>query len=171
MNRNIILSIISFFIYLLYQVLILQNVVLFHTAFCFLYVAYLLLLPVESNPLTLMGIGLVMGLAVDMFYDSVGLHAFACVLIMYLRNYWLNNLTPQGGYNTNDAPSVSLNGVQWFTVYATPLVFIHHAALFFAEVGGFSMFWFTLWKIITSTIFTLIVILIAQFLFPGRRSR
>ena len=61
MSRNIILSVISFLIYLLYQVLILQNVVLFHTAFCFLYVAYLLLLPVETNPLTLMGIGFVLG--------------------------------------------------------------------------------------------------------------
>ena len=70
MSRNIILSVISFFIYLLYQVLILQNVVLFHTAFCFLYVAYLLVLPVESNPLTLMGIGFVMGLAVDMPFEK-----------------------------------------------------------------------------------------------------
>ena len=171
MNRISILQIVSFFIYLLYQVLILQNVVLFHTAFCFLYVAYLLVLPVETNPLVLMGIGFVMGFAVDMFYDSLGLHAFACVLMMYLRNYWLNNLTPQGGYNSNDVPSLSLNGIQWFTVYATPLVLVHHAALFFAEAGGFGMFWFTLWKIITSSLFTVLVILIAQFLFPSRRPR
>jgi hypothetical protein len=31
------------------------------------------------------------------------------------------------------------------------------------------MFAFTLWKVATSTVFTTIVILIAQFLFPGRR--
>ena len=72
MSRVSILQIVSFFIYLLYQVLILQNVVLFHTAFCFLYVAYLLVLPVETNPLALMGIGFIMGIAVDMFYDSLG---------------------------------------------------------------------------------------------------
>ena len=171
MSRVIILQIVSFFIYLFYQVLILQNVVLFHTAFCFLYVAYLLVLPVETNPLTLMAIGFIMGFSVDIFYDSLGLHAFSCVLIMYLRNYWLNNLTPQGGYDSNDTPSLALNGLQWFTVYATPMVFIHHSVLFFAEVGGFNMFWFTLWKIFTSTLFTLLVILIAQFLFPSRRPR
>jgi hypothetical protein len=171
MSRVSILQIISFFIYLLYQVLILQNVVLFHTAFCFLYVAYLLVLPVETNPLALMGIGFIMGFAVDMFYDSLGIHAFACVLVMYLRNYWLNNLTPQGGYNSNDAPSLALNGLQWFMVYATPMVLVHHSALFFTEAGGFGMFWFTLWKIISSTLFTLLVILIAQFLFPSRRAR
>lgn len=171
MSRLSILQIVSFFIYLLYQVLILQNVVFAHTAFCFLYVAFLLVLPVETNPLALMGIGFLMGFAVDMFYDSLGLHAFACVLIMYLRNYWLGNLTPQGGYDSNDVPSLALNGLQWFTVYAAPLILVHHCALFFIEAGGFGMFWFTLWKTIASTLFTLLVILIAQFLFPSRRAR
>jgi hypothetical protein len=169
MSRGMIFQIIAFFIYLFYQVLILQNVVLFHTAFCFLYILYLLLLPVETNPLVLMGIGFLMGFAVDMFYESIGLHAFACVLIMYVRNFWLNSMTPQGGYDSNSTPSLALGGVQWFIIYSLPLVFLHHSVLFFMEAGGFGMFWFTLWKIITSTFFTMLVILIAQFLFPSRR--
>jgi hypothetical protein len=169
MSRGMIFQVIAFFIYLFYQVLILQNVVLFHTAFCFLYILYLLLLPVETNPLLLMGIGFLMGFAVDMFYESIGLHAFACVLIMYVRNYWLNSMTPQGGYDSNSTPSLALGGLQWFVIYSLPLVFLHHAVLFFMEAGGFRMFWFTLWKIITSTFFTMLVILIAQFLFPSRR--
>jgi hypothetical protein len=169
MSRGMIFQVIAFFIYLFYQVLILQNVVLFHTAFCFLYILYLLLLPVETNPLLLMGIGFLIGFAVDMFYESIGLHAFACVLIMYVRNYWLNSMTPQGGYDSNSTPSLALGGLQWFVIYTLPLVFLHHAVLFFMEAGGFRMFWFTLWKIITSTFFTMLVILIAQFLFPSRR--
>jgi hypothetical protein len=127
------------------------------------------LLPVETNPLLLMGIGFLIGFAVDMFYESIGLHAFACVLIMYVRNYWLNSMTPQGGYDSNSTPSLALGGLQWFVIYTLPLVFLHHAVLFFMEAGGFRMFWFTLWKIITSTFFTMLVILIAQFLFPSRR--
>ena len=168
MRLNI-FHIISFFVFLLYQVLILQNVVLFHTAFCFLYVLYLLLLPVETNPLLLMGIGFAMGFVVDLFYESLGLHAFACVMLMYVRNYWLNSVTPQGGYDNNAVPSLALGGFQWFLVYTIPLIFLHHALLFYIEAGGFGMFWFTLWKVITSTIFTSLAILIAQFLFPNRR--
>lgn len=169
MSRFSFHQIFLFFVYLLYQVMILQNVVLFHTAFCFLYILYLLVLPVDANPLALMGIGFLMGFAVDMFYESIGLHAFASVMIMYLRNYWLNSLTPQGGYDSSTVPSMALNGVQWFVIYAVPLIFLHHALLFFMEVGGFQLFWWTLWKVITSTLFTTVVILIAQFLFPGRR--
>jgi hypothetical protein len=162
-------QIILFIVYLLYQGMILQNVVVYHTAFCYLYVLYLILLPVEANPMILMGIGFLMGFAVDLFYESIGLHAFASVMIMYVRNYWLNSLTPQGGYDSNSVPSVAMNGVQWFLVYSMPLIFLHHALLFFMEAGGFGMFWYTLWKVLTSTIFTTVVILIAQFLFPGRR--
>lgn len=169
MSRLGILQVISFFIFLFYQVLILQNVVLFHTAFCFLYVLYLLLLPVETNPLLLMLIGFLMGFAVDMFYESIGLHSFSCVLIMYMRNYWLNRVTPQGGYDSNATPSLNAGGLQWFMVYSMPLVFVHHAALFYMEAGGFGMFWYTLWKTITSTVFTMVAILIAEFLFPGRK--
>lgn len=171
MSRLNIIQIIAFFIYLFYQVLILKNIVLFNTAFCFLYVAYLFFLPVESNPLFLMFAGFIMGFAIDIFYDSLGLHAFSCVLVMYVRNYWLSAITPQGGYDVSATPSIAINGMQWFLVYTIPLVFLHHAILFFVEAGGFGMFWFTLWKIITSTIFTTLVTVVVQYLFPSGRYR
>lgn len=171
MSRISIIQIISFFIYLLYQVLILKNIVLFNTAFCFLYVAYLLFLPVEANPVFLMFVGFLMGFAIDIFYDSLGLHAFACVMVMYVRNYWLASITPQGGYDMSSTPSIAINGIQWFLMYTVPLVFLHHGVLFFVEAGGFGMFWFTMWKIITSTLFTTLVTVIVQFLFPSGRYR
>jgi hypothetical protein len=171
MNRINIIQVVSFFIYLLYQVLILKNIVLFNTAFCFLYVAYLFFLPVEANPLFLMFAGFIMGFAIDIFYDSLGLHAFSCVLVMYARNYWLSLITPQGGYDSSTTPSITINGMQWFLVYTIPLVFLHHSVLFFVEAGGFGMFWFTLWKIITSTIFTTLVTVVVQYLFPSGRYR
>lgn len=170
MNRSNIIQAISFFLYLFFQVIILKNSVLFHTAFCFLYTAYLLMLPVETNPLILMLVGFVLGFFIDIFYDSLGLHAMSCVLIMYLRNFWLARLTPQGGYDNGALPGVDLSGLQWFLVYATPLILVHHAVLFFTEAGGFQYFGFTIGKVLSSTIYTTIVILIVQYLFPhGKR--
>jgi len=116
-------------------------------------------------------IGLIMGISIDMFYDSLGLHAAACVFVMYLRNYYLSAITPQGGYDSSATPSIATNGIQWFLIYTFPLVFVHHAVLFYIEAGGFDMFWFTLWKIITSAIFTTVVTVIVQFLFPSGRYR
>ncbi|MBX2964587.1 MAG: Rod shape-determining protein MreD [Cyclobacteriaceae bacterium] len=170
MNRSIILSVVVFFVYLFFQVLILKNAVMFHVAFCFLYIGFLLLLPVETNPLVLMLVGFILGFSIDVFYDSLGLHALASVFIMYLRNYWLAALTPQGGYDANVLPSLANNGLQWFLTYAVPLIFLHHLVLFFTEAGGFDYFWNTLLKVAASTVYTLLMLAIIEYVFPGRKS-
>lgn len=169
MNRSVIINGISFVVYLFFQVVILKNSVLFGSAFCFLYIGYLLLLPVETNPLWLMLIGFGMGLFIDMFYDSVGIHASASVAVMYLRNFWLARITPQGGYDNGAVPGIAADGIQWFLTYVIPMVFVHHALLFFIEAGGFQHFGYTLLKVIFSTLYTTLVILIVQYLFPGER--
>jgi hypothetical protein len=158
------------FAYLFFQVIVLKNAVLFHVAFCFFYLAYLLSLPVDLSKPMLMLVGFGLGFMVDIFYDSQGLHAMACVFLGYIRNYWLGALTPQGGYDSNAVPSLAAFGTQWFVTYAAPLVFVHHLLLFYVEAGGFAYFWHTLAKVLASTAFTLAAILIGEFIFPGRRS-
>ena len=169
MNRSGIFVAFYFVVYLLVQVMLFKQVVLFNTAFCFLYVVFILLLPIETNALILMGIAFLLGLLVDVFYDSIGLHAMSLVLVAYLRNYWLNTITPQGGYDAGEGPTLAVNGLQWFMVYSFPLVFVHHFVLFFTEAGGFGIFWFTMLKVITSLIFTMAVILFLQYFSFDRR--
>jgi hypothetical protein len=152
------------------QVMLFRQLVLFNTAFCFVYVAFILLLPIETNPMVLMLTGFLLGFGIDIFYDSLGLHALSLVFVAYLRNYWLGTITPQGGYDAGQGPTLAVNGVQWFMVYSIPLLFIHHAVLFFAEAGGFGIFWFTMSKVMTSLMFTMTVILLFQY-FSVRRRR
>jgi len=170
MNRGSLGTAFFFVLYLLAQVVLFRQLVLFNTAFCFVYVAFILLLPIETNSLPLMLVAFFLGFAVDIFYDSLGLHALSLVLVAYLRNYWLATITPQGGYDSGEGPTLAVNGLQWFMVYALPLVFAHHAVLFFTEAGGFGIFWFTLSKVMTSLIFTMSIILILQY-FTSRRNR
>jgi len=169
MNRSAIIQVFYFFLYLLVQVMLLKNLVLFNVSFCFLYVAYILLLPIDTNPLVLMVVGFLMGFMVDVFYDSLGLHACTVVMIAYLRNFWLASITPQGGYDAGAGPVIAANGFQWFIVYSLPLVFVHHFVLFFVEAGGFSVFWYTMLKVITSLFFTMTTIILLQYLFYDQR--
>ena len=169
MSRSGIFIIISFVLYLLAQVLVFKQLVLFNTAFCFVYVAFVLLLPIETNSLILMGVGFLLGFLVDVFYDSLGLHALSLVLVAYVRNFWLGTITPQGGYDAGGGPTLAMNGIQWFSVYTMPLVFVHHFVLFFTEAGGFGIFWFTMLKVIASMCFTMSVILFLQYFSFDRR--
>lgn len=168
MNRAGIFHVVYFFLYLLAQVLLFKKLVLFETSFCFLYVAFILLLPVETNNLLLMVIAFLLGFTIDIFYDSLGLHALALITVAYLRNYWLNAITPQGGYDAGSSPGLPIYGLQWFLVYTLPLVFVHLILLFFIEAGGFALFWHTMLKILGSLIFTLVVMLTLQYLSTSR---
>ncbi|MCO5272514.1 MAG: rod shape-determining protein MreD [Cyclobacteriaceae bacterium] len=169
MSRTGIWQFLSFFIYLLVQVVLMKNLVLFNTAFCFIYIAFILFLPIETNILLLMALGFVMGFLVDVFYDSLGMHASALVLVAFVRNFWLSRITPQGGYDAGEGPTLAANGLQWFFIYAFPLVFIHHFALFFIEAGGFGLLWYTFSKVFFSTIFTFLTVLLLQYMLPGQR--
>ena len=92
------------------------------------------------------------------------------VLLAYIRNYWLGTITPQGGYDAGEGPTLAANGFQWFIVYTLPLIFIHHFVLFFTEAGGFGIFWYTMWKALSSLVFTTAVIAFLQyFSFDNRR--
>ena len=169
MNSKSIVHIISFFAYVALQSIILQNIVLYDTAFCFAYIAFLLCLPVDMSVLGLLMLGFVTGISVDIFYDSLGMHAAASVFIMFIRNYWLNMITPQGGYDAGAMPSIKLNGWQWMLGYILPMIFIHHLVLLFIEASSFGLFWFTLLKVIMSTLLTTTVIFILQYLFYNNR--
>ncbi|MBK5280023.1 MAG: Rod shape-determining protein MreD [Bacteroidia bacterium] len=126
-------------------------------------------MPVETNILALTLIGFFTGFIVDIFYNSLGVHASSLVLISYLRNYWLGVITPQGGYDANSRPTLEANGTQWFLVYTLPLVLFHHIMLFIIEAGGFHNFGHTSLKILFSVLFTMIVLVILQLLTTERR--
>lgn len=162
---NPISQVINFIVYIAAQLFFVRNLVLFDTAFCFVYIGALLLLPFEISPFLLLFIGFGTGLVVDIFYDTQGMHAAACVMIMFLRTHWINLLTPRGGYENASKPNLKIMGIEWFMTYAFPLIFIHHFVLFYLETGGFSMFFFTFAKVAASSIFTFFSLMVTQYLF------
>lgn len=163
MNRNFLSIPVSFILYLLFQVILFQRLVLFDLAFCLPYIGFVLFLPLSFSPVTLMLLGFLMGFSLDFFQNSQGLHASVGVMIGFIRNFWLERITPQGGYEViGDQPFKSL-GIQWFIFYVFPLLLIHHVFLFFIEAGGFSMTGLTLAKAITSFLFTFFVLFIFRF--------
>jgi hypothetical protein len=123
------------------------------------------MLPLEIGPLLLMFISFLMGFIIDVFYDSLGVNAAASVFIGFLRPYWLNLVTPRGGYEEIVIPNLKTMDFGWFLTYSVPLIFIHHLLLFYLEAGGFDLFFFTLSKVFFSTCFTFLVIVLTQYLF------
>ena len=95
-----------------------------------------------------------------MFQNTPGMHASACLFMMYLRPYWLKMISPRDGYDIETEPSIKKLGFAWYIAYASLLVFV----LFFIEVFRFSEFFDTLTRIALSSLLTLLLIIIAQYL-------
>ncbi|MAY84608.1 MAG: rod shape-determining protein MreD [Flavobacteriales bacterium] len=160
-----------FIFFVMLQVLILNNIQLSGYINPYLYIIFILWLPVDGNKVLLMAVSMLLGLSVDIFSNSVGMHASACVFLAFCRPYILQSLAPRDGYETDQVPDIKTLGLNWFLAYAGICVLLHHLFLFYVEIFRFDDFFSTLGRVISSSIFTLILIIIAQ-LFrynPSRR--
>lgn len=167
-KRSIIYSVLVFVVYLMLQVLLFDNMVLFGTAFCFIYIGFILLLPLEVSTVLLIAIGFFTGLSIDVFYNSLGVNAASATLVAYLRPYWLATITPSAGYEDVQTPSLKVMGFGWFITYALPLIFLHHITLFFIEAGAMYHFGLIFKKTFFSSLFTFTILVIGQNLFYSK---
>ena len=157
-------NIIRFVVLVLIQVVVLNNVQLSGYINPFLYVLFIVLLPLEVPRWLSLLLAFVLGLAVDIFTDTVGMHIAACLFMAYCRPFVLSILAPRGGYEVGSEPGIRDMGLAWFLSYAATLVFLHHLVLFFVEAFRFAELFTTLLRVLTSSVFTMLLIVIAQYL-------
>jgi rod shape-determining protein MreD len=164
-------NILRFFGLVLFQVLILNHVELGGYLNPFLYILFILMLPFETPEWAVLLLGFFIGLTVDMFTDTLGMHTCATVFMAFMRKYVLRLIAPRDGYESAFKPTFRQMGFSWFLAYTVILVFIHHLLLFYIEVFRLSDFFYTFVKVIASAVFTLLLVFITQFLFHTPRER
>lgn len=163
-------NIIRFVLLLLLQVLVLNQVIIHNLVNPYIYMLFILLLPFNLPRPAVQLLGLLLGLSLDMFMDTMGIHAAACVFIAYLRPFILNVLSPQGGFEVaQKTPSITSMGPSQFAIYVSILVFLHNIVYFSLEVFSFSAPFYLLLKILVSTAASLVLILIYELLFFARK--
>lgn len=145
------------------QVLLLNQVQLSGYLNPYFYVIFILLLPVSTPRYLLLLLSFLLGLIIDIFSDTLGLHAAATVFLAYFRTPVMGMLTARES-EQSDFPGLKQTGFRWFLLYTLILVFIHHFVLFYLEVFSFSGFFRTFLRIIISTMFSVFIIVLSQFL-------
>jgi len=168
-----------FCIIILIQVLILNKITLrwwaqpsgFPVFIPYIYPLFILLLPFETSVVVLMLCGFVLGLTMDTFMNTAGIHASATVLIAYLRTNVLNALLPKNLVEyPNQSPGVKNMGWVPFLVYSAFLIVIHHAVFFSIELWSFSNIGYLLLKILASSATSLLFIIAYLLLFTKQTS-
>lgn len=169
MINDLFRNILRFILLVLIQVLVIKNIELGKYINPFIYVLFILSISVATSGWMLLLASFVLGVCVDFFYDTGGIHAAACVFMAFCRPYILKYSAPRDGYDFGVEPTIQHFGFSWYIPYAFTLIFLHHSVLFYTEIFRFSSFFMTLFKVILSSLFTLLLIIISQMLIYRRK--
>lgn len=165
MNNIFLKNIIRFFVFILIQVFILNNIRLGGYINPYLYVYFILLLPFETPKWLLLISAFLLGLGVDYFSDTMGMHAASSVLMAFSRPLVLSLISSKREYEQGITPSISDLGFRWFFSYSLILVLIHHLLYFYLEVFRLSEFFTTLYRAFISIVFTVLLVILTQVIF------
>jgi len=164
--------ILSFFLLVLLQILVFNNIQFSGYVNPYVYILFIFMLPFETPGYLLLILAFILGLIIDLFSNTPGMHSFATVLMAFVRPSLLRAIAPRDDYQPGTTPSLHDYGFIWYFKYTVTLTLIHHTTLFFIEVYDLSYILSTIWRIMASSIFTLIFVFIAQlFVFKKNKRR
>ena len=163
MIESLLKYVLMFFVLVLFQVLILNNIQFGGYMNPYLYVLFILLLPFETPVWLQLILGFLLGIIIDMFARTLGMHTSATVFMAFMRPFVLNYFAPRDGYESGSFPRLFYFGFNLFLKYALILVFLHHCFLFYIEIFRLSEFFLTLLRVMASTLLTMVFIMLSQY--------
>jgi rod shape-determining protein MreD len=166
---NWILRLVGLIFLILFQVLVLNKLNVSTYIHPYVYPMFIILLPFETPRWLILPLAFVVGFSIDMFNNTAGMHAAACVFIAYARPWLIKRYTPITGYENVNAPSLSELGVVWFALFTLTVIFIHHSIYYFLQVFWMNDVGYLLLKIFLSTLVSTLLIVIFAFLFAKRK--
>ena len=134
-------------------------------------IAFIVLLPMEIAPLALLGLGLLLGVTLDFFMATAGIHTVAALLAAFCRPALLNVLVGKDEVKDGDVPNVNRIGATKFVRYASAMILIHSSAFFLLETLSWSFFYRTALRIALSSAVTLPLVYFCQKLFSVNRQK
>jgi rod shape-determining protein MreD len=150
-----------FLLLVLLQGLVFNNVLFWGYLNPYLYVLFILILPVNTDKALLLVACFALGACMDMFENSGGIHAAACTFIGFIRPIVLRILSRRQGAELNELRLKDL-GLPTTAVYSIILIFLHHLLLFGLEAFKLSEIGLVMLRAIYSSLFTFALVMMVQ---------
>ena len=162
-------NITRFIFLILFQVWILNNVRLGGYINPYFYVYFVLLLPFSTPRWLLLVSSFMLGFIMDLLMNTPGVNAFATTLMAFARPFVISLISTGTEYEIGERPSIKNQDMTWFVYYCVILILIHHTALFFIEVFRVGEFFATFFRVILSSAFTFLLVMISEYAFYSRQ--
>lgn len=168
MNSTLLINIARFIILILAQVAFFDKINFLGYINPYPYILFIILYPVNANKNGLLLASFLLGLTMDMFNNSGGVHAASCVTLAYLRpSFFRFAFGLSYEYQT-----VKINERLTPERFSFILISIltHHIVFFLLEIFRFSFFWNILFRTVMSTIFTLLLCILIIYMFKPAKN-
>lgn len=144
MNKIIQSAILRYLIFAVLQIVLLKQIhfgdSILSRSIIFIYPLSLFMLPVRIPQVLLVTIGFIIGMSMDFFYDSPGVHSATNVFTAFIQLFVLRILEPRAGYDFNVIPCKFHFGFAWMVRYIAIMLFIHCLIFYIITVFTF-YFW------------------------------
>ncbi len=171
MNSVLFRNIFRFILLVFVQVFLLRNIGFYNLPTPYFYILFILLLPFETPNFLVFLLAFLIGLTVDIFNDTPGLHAAATTTLALIRIFFISVTVQKDGFDNEPDPSMSTMGFRWFCTYSLVLTLVHHFVLLNLEVFRWSAIPDTLIRVVLSSLFTVFLMLVSEFVFFKKKSR
>ena len=153
---------IRFVLFVLLQALVFNQIEIGFGIHLMVHPLFIMLLPFETGVFTMMILGFGLGLIIDIFSNTYGLHASSLLMMAYMRPVIFKFYGPREGYDPLKEPSVFDMGSRWFVFVFGYLILIHHFWYFLIEIFRFDQFLLILQKTIFSVIISYLLCIVLQ---------
>ena len=140
------------------QVLLFDQLQLLGVCHPYIYVLCLLMMPITLSHSADMIIGAVVGLIMDIFCNSMGIHTAACIFIMFIRPYLIGAIVNDKD-RLNEQISLRSLGMEALLRYVVILVVIHHLIVFLLAAWNWAHIGFVLVETLVSSLVTFSIII------------
>ena len=143
---------------MLLQVLLFDQLQLLGVCHPYIYILCLLMMPITLPHSADMIIGAVVGLIMDIFCNSLGVHTASCIFIMFIRPYLIGAIVNDKD-RLNEQITLRTLGMEALLKYVVILVLAHHLMVFLLAAWSWSHIGFVLMETIVSSLITISIII------------
>ncbi|MFK8294564.1 rod shape-determining protein MreD [Capnocytophaga canimorsus] len=167
MNNTWLKNSISFVVLVFIQALIFNHIDFLGYINPMIYLLFIIQAPYKPNRTPFLLASFLMGLSIDIFSDTGGIHAASSVFVAYIRTF---ALTVAFGKNFEYQPlKLSNHPFGKVFTYVSILIITHHTLFYFLEIFNFNHLLTTFVKAVLASIISIIVCLSALYLFSSKK--
>lgn len=151
-------QIVRYVLVMMLQVLLFDQLQLFGVCHPYIYILCLLMMPITLSHSADMLIGAAVGLVMDVFCNSLGIHMASCILLMFIRPYLLGAIVSDKD-RLNEQICLRALGIEALIKYVVILVVIHHLTVFMLAAWSWAHIGFVLMETLVSGLITSAIII------------